>query len=207
MSTLSVSDIRPVSTLERVESTILPSLHALPFYDFDLRASHARTLLPAALASVPFGFVLVRVRVRVLTQATKAGIRGLAGSRDFFGFILFFLCLRSAAGVRVRLLLLLVTQHATRFSQLELLISFWSRSRYHPNYDRNGASALHRTWIMAAEITPIKVLYSIWHMNGCSRLQIECARISHNQIESEVRQSIRSPLQGRSVSASQKAAR
>jgi hypothetical protein len=29
-----------------------------------LRASHARTLLPAALASVPFGFVLVRVRVR-----------------------------------------------------------------------------------------------------------------------------------------------
>ena len=35
----------------------------LPFYDFDLRASHARTLLPAALASVPFGFVLVRVRV------------------------------------------------------------------------------------------------------------------------------------------------
>jgi len=38
--------------------------YALPFYDFDLRASHARTLLPAALASVPFGFVLVRVRVR-----------------------------------------------------------------------------------------------------------------------------------------------
>jgi len=54
-----------VSTLERVESTIFPSLYALPFYDFDLRASHARTLLPAALASVPFGFVLVRVRVRV----------------------------------------------------------------------------------------------------------------------------------------------
>ena len=33
----------------------------LPLYDFDLRASHARTLLPAALASVSFGFVLVRV--------------------------------------------------------------------------------------------------------------------------------------------------
>ena len=31
---------------------------------FDSRATHARTLLPAALASVPFGFVLVRVRVR-----------------------------------------------------------------------------------------------------------------------------------------------
>jgi len=34
-------------------------------YDFDLRATHARTLMPAALASVSFGFVLVRVRVRV----------------------------------------------------------------------------------------------------------------------------------------------
>ena len=33
-------------------------------YDFDLRATHARTLLPAALASVSFGFVLVRVRVK-----------------------------------------------------------------------------------------------------------------------------------------------
>ena len=38
----------------------------LPLYDFDLRATHARTLLPAALASVSFGFVLVRVRVRFL---------------------------------------------------------------------------------------------------------------------------------------------
>ena len=40
----------------------LPSTH-YPRYDFDLRATHARTLLPAALASVSFGFVLVRVRV------------------------------------------------------------------------------------------------------------------------------------------------
>jgi hypothetical protein len=40
----------------------LPSTH-YPLYDFDLRATHARTLLPAALASVSFGFVLVRVRV------------------------------------------------------------------------------------------------------------------------------------------------
>ena len=40
-------------------------LHFL-FRLFDLRASHARTLLPAALASVPFGFVLVRVRVRII---------------------------------------------------------------------------------------------------------------------------------------------
>ena len=60
-----IHEQRTVSTLERVESTMLPSLFALPFNDFDLRASHARTLLPAALASVPFGFVVVRVRVQV----------------------------------------------------------------------------------------------------------------------------------------------
>jgi len=41
----------------------LPSTN-YPLYDFDLRATHARTLLPAALASVSCGFVLVRVRVR-----------------------------------------------------------------------------------------------------------------------------------------------
>jgi hypothetical protein len=46
----------------------LPSTH-YPLYDFDLRATHARTLLPAALASVSFGFVLVRVR-------NEAEIRG-----------------------------------------------------------------------------------------------------------------------------------
>ena len=38
----------------------LPRLYRIPIYDFDLRATHARTLLPAALASVSFGFVLVR---------------------------------------------------------------------------------------------------------------------------------------------------
>jgi hypothetical protein len=37
-----------------------------PPYDFDLRATHARTLLPEALASVSFGFVLVRVRVPIV---------------------------------------------------------------------------------------------------------------------------------------------
>ena len=31
---------------------------------FDSRATHARTLLPAALASVPFGFVFARVRAK-----------------------------------------------------------------------------------------------------------------------------------------------
>jgi len=41
---------------------MLPALYTLPLYDFDLRATHARTLLPAALASVSFGFVLVSSR-------------------------------------------------------------------------------------------------------------------------------------------------
>ena len=42
-----------------------------PLYDFDLRATHARTLLPAALASVSFGFVLVRVRVPRCTEVDE----------------------------------------------------------------------------------------------------------------------------------------
>ena len=42
----------------------LPSAHN-PLYDFDLRATHARTLLPVGLASVSFGFVLVWVRVNM----------------------------------------------------------------------------------------------------------------------------------------------
>ena len=46
----------------------LPRLYTLPICDFELRATHARTLLPAALASVSFGFVLVRVRVRIGTK-------------------------------------------------------------------------------------------------------------------------------------------
>jgi len=45
---------------------MLPALYTRPIYDFDLRATHARTLLPAALASVSFGFVLVRVRVQFI---------------------------------------------------------------------------------------------------------------------------------------------
>jgi hypothetical protein len=48
----------------------LPPTH-YPLYDFDLRATHARTLLPAALASVSFGFVLVRVRVRLRFQKSQ----------------------------------------------------------------------------------------------------------------------------------------
>ena len=42
----------------------LPRLYTLPIYDFDLHATRARALLPAALASVSFGYALVRVRVR-----------------------------------------------------------------------------------------------------------------------------------------------
>jgi len=37
-----------------------------------LRNARAFPLLPAALASVPFGFVLVRVRVRVLAYVLRA---------------------------------------------------------------------------------------------------------------------------------------
>ena len=47
---------------------LLPSTH-YPLHDFDLRATHARTLLPTALASVSFGSVLVRVRVRELSSS------------------------------------------------------------------------------------------------------------------------------------------
>jgi hypothetical protein len=42
----------------------LPSKN-YPLYDFDLRATRARTLLPKALASVSFGFGFVLVRVQV----------------------------------------------------------------------------------------------------------------------------------------------
>ena len=61
--------------------SILPSTH-YPLYDFDLRATHARTLLPAALASVSFGFVLVRVRVRTNTNpnGTEANSAGRSGN-------------------------------------------------------------------------------------------------------------------------------
>jgi len=45
---------------------MLPALYkppsCTPLCNFGLRATHARTLLPAALVSVSFGFVLVRVR-------------------------------------------------------------------------------------------------------------------------------------------------
>ena len=51
---------------------MLPAFCTLPLSDFDLRATHARTLLPAALASVSFGFVLVRVRLRILLHAASS---------------------------------------------------------------------------------------------------------------------------------------
>ena len=40
------------------------------------RATHARPLLPAALAPVPYGFVLVRVRVRPLSRGFRASHGG-----------------------------------------------------------------------------------------------------------------------------------
>ena len=51
------------------------------FHVFDSRATHARTLLPAALASVPFGFVLVRVRVRRQADASF-GAQGSSAVRE-----------------------------------------------------------------------------------------------------------------------------
>jgi len=59
------------------ERSILPSLYARPIYDFDLRTSHARTLLPAALASVFFGFVSAQVRVCKTPYSLKRPIKVL----------------------------------------------------------------------------------------------------------------------------------
>ena len=42
---------------------ILNTLNCHLIYDSDLRATHAGTLLPAALTSVSFGFVFFRVRI------------------------------------------------------------------------------------------------------------------------------------------------
>jgi hypothetical protein len=50
----------PHPPIRRIARPTTPQLSSL----FDSRATHARTLLPAAMASVPFGFVLARVRVR-----------------------------------------------------------------------------------------------------------------------------------------------
>ena len=47
------------------------ALARLPDYDFGLCTSHARALLPAALASVSFGFVLVRVQVRTVFLSSR----------------------------------------------------------------------------------------------------------------------------------------
>ena len=63
------------------------------FHVFDSRATHARTLLPAALASVPFGFVLVRVRVRVpislvYTPHKQRGITRINLGKGLVGFVL-----------------------------------------------------------------------------------------------------------------------
>jgi formate hydrogenlyase subunit 4 len=62
--------VRKVSGARQHPTTLADNAKALGYLFARIsRAKHARTLLPAVLASVPFGFVLVRVRV-------------LAGSRD-----------------------------------------------------------------------------------------------------------------------------
>jgi len=55
-----------------------------PLYAFDLRATHARTLLPAALASVSFGFVLVRVRVRAMEVMVMVAVQNGIGPLQLF---------------------------------------------------------------------------------------------------------------------------
>ena len=65
----------------------MPSTHYL-LYDFDLHATHARKLLPAALASVSFGFVLVRVRSKKIPQGRVVAVVDLfqvASMHDDYG--------------------------------------------------------------------------------------------------------------------------
>ena len=62
---------------------MLPALYTLPICDSDLRATHARTLLPAALASVSFGFVLVRVRVQ-MPSANRLHVRYVMARKKVF---------------------------------------------------------------------------------------------------------------------------
>ena len=58
-------------------ATHAPSFSQVPF------ALHTRTpLLPAALASVPFGFVLVRVRVRLRAKRANLNQEGSLSAKD-----------------------------------------------------------------------------------------------------------------------------
>ena len=59
---------------------MLPPSKHYPLYDFDLRATHARKLLPAALASVSFGFVLVRVRGSLWVSKMERASQRLHGT-------------------------------------------------------------------------------------------------------------------------------
>ena len=54
---------------------MLPALYTLSFL------THARTLLPAALASVSFGFVSVRVRVSSRKEPEITKFNGTGGIR------------------------------------------------------------------------------------------------------------------------------
>ena len=61
--------IRALSTSTLAHALPADQGHRTPIYTFDLsyvfgsRATHARTLLPAAFVSVPSGFALVRIRI------------------------------------------------------------------------------------------------------------------------------------------------
>jgi len=61
-----VSQKRPCSSEVELNacSIACSSTTSLPVLDFDLPASRMCTLLPTALASMPFGFALLAVRIR-----------------------------------------------------------------------------------------------------------------------------------------------
>jgi hypothetical protein len=70
--------IRVLSTSALAHAPPTHKAHRAPttlqlFSRLDSRAAHAHTLLPAALTSVPFGFVLVRARVRVHARRKPRG--------------------------------------------------------------------------------------------------------------------------------------
>jgi len=75
---------------------LLPTYFLYLFLRFDLRVLYARALLPAALASVSFGFVNIRVRViddrRCSNHNEPGSTQSLygfeGGPRDFLGLVL-----------------------------------------------------------------------------------------------------------------------
>jgi len=85
-----------VSFVHEIRNTGAVLMHTVVYYSYsytciynnNLRATHARTLLPAALASVSFGFILVRV-VRVRVRVYQYTIR--ISRSDKYGICHFYL--------------------------------------------------------------------------------------------------------------------